>query len=119
MFRNIFQGVKNIKYFFPVIWNDRDWDDWYIYELLHVKLKKMGRYFENSPWLDDTEKDQICIEIKEAIVLCERILCYDEYGICRFVDEDGNVPCVDICENENNANKFWDYIKDHISNWWE
>jgi hypothetical protein len=33
------QGVKNIAYWFPVIWKDRDWDGHYIYEVMKHKLR--------------------------------------------------------------------------------
>jgi|GEM_PF-2194670 len=116
MFRDIFQGIKNLKEFLPVIWCDRDWDDWYIYRLLYVKLKKMEKFFEKSNWLNEIDNDQISSEIKDAVTLCEKVIKGDRYDI---VGTDESISLVNIYENESSVNKFWDYIKDHISNWWE
>ena len=44
----IYQGIKNIIYWTPTIWKDRDWDQHYIYEVLKVKLEKQSAYFRKS-----------------------------------------------------------------------
>ena len=31
-------GVKNIIYWFPIIWKDRNWDSHYIFEIIKHKL---------------------------------------------------------------------------------
>lgn len=42
--RNIKQGVKNIIYWFPIVWKDRNWDDSYIFDILKHKLKAQAKY---------------------------------------------------------------------------
>ena len=37
--RDLIFGIKNIVYWFPVIWKDRHWDEWYIIKILNHKLK--------------------------------------------------------------------------------
>jgi len=37
-------GVRNLFTWFPVIWNDRDWDYYFIFKLLEFKLNKMAKY---------------------------------------------------------------------------
>src|SRR6185295_9596120 len=32
-------GIKNIIKWLPIVWKDRDWGDWYIYEILKFKIK--------------------------------------------------------------------------------
>jgi hypothetical protein len=32
------QGVKNLIYWFPIIWKDRNWDSHYIFEIMKHKL---------------------------------------------------------------------------------
>lgn len=40
-FRDIICGIKNLFYYFPVIWNDRYWDYEYLLVLLEYKLQQM------------------------------------------------------------------------------
>ena len=35
------QGFKNLFRWFPIIWQDRDWDHYFIYSVLRKKLKQM------------------------------------------------------------------------------
>ena len=42
--RNIFIGLKNIWKWRKVIYRDRNWDHWYIYEILKTKLKFQAEY---------------------------------------------------------------------------
>jgi hypothetical protein len=41
MFRT---GVKNLIYWFPIIWKDRNWDSHYIFEILSHKIKAQSKY---------------------------------------------------------------------------
>jgi len=41
MFRT---GVKNLVYWFPIIWKDRNWDSHYIFEILAHKIKAQSKY---------------------------------------------------------------------------
>lgn len=42
--RNFKIGVRNIIYWLPVIWKDRNWDSHYIFEVLAHKLKAHAKY---------------------------------------------------------------------------
>ena len=73
---DIHQGIKNLIRWFPVIWKDRDWDHWFIYEILRKKLKLT----------EDFQRDHgICVshkEIAQKIKVCRVILdrlSKDEY----------------------------------------
>jgi hypothetical protein len=41
IFRNIKYGIKNLTKWFSVIWNDRDWDHHFLFEILKFKLEQM------------------------------------------------------------------------------
>jgi len=43
---DIYQGIKNLIKWFPVIWRDRDWDHRYIYDILRFKIKTQGKSIE-------------------------------------------------------------------------
>lgn len=38
---DIRHGIKNLIDWFPVIWQDRDWDHWFLYKIMHKKLERM------------------------------------------------------------------------------
>lgn len=38
-------GIKNIIKWFPIIWNDRDYDEYYIYNILYHKFKSMEKFY--------------------------------------------------------------------------
>lgn len=46
--RSFINSIKKIWYWFPIIWKDRDWDQYYIYEVLKHKLKAQAKYISNK-----------------------------------------------------------------------
>lgn len=44
LWRDFTIGIKNIIYWLPVIWKDRNWDSHYIFEVLAHKLKAQSKY---------------------------------------------------------------------------
>jgi hypothetical protein len=43
-FKELKRGVINIWKWLPIIWRDRDWDHFYIYQILEFKLRKQANY---------------------------------------------------------------------------
>lgn len=43
--RHILVGIRNLIYWFPVIWNDRNYDNIYISKILRHKLADKGEHF--------------------------------------------------------------------------
>jgi hypothetical protein len=43
-FKELKRSIKNLCKWFPVIWKDRDWDHFYIYEIIEFKLRKQANY---------------------------------------------------------------------------
>ena len=54
--RKFFRSVKNIIVWFPIIWMDRQWDQWYLYKLLDFKLRLMENFFKYESHLLHSEK---------------------------------------------------------------
>lgn len=74
--RSIKIGFKNIIKYFKVIWQDRDWDDYYIYKLLEVKFKSMYKFYSSDKaWSEDAPK--VAEQIKEALRLLDKFMNYD------------------------------------------
>jgi hypothetical protein len=43
-FKELKRSIKNLWKWFPIIWKDRDWDHWYIYQIIEFKLRKQSDY---------------------------------------------------------------------------
>lgn len=61
-------GIANLRYYFNIIWNDKDWDYMYINILLLAKLEKVLVRYENIQYCEDQNKRivqpiKICIEL--------------------------------------------------------
>lgn len=73
--KDIAQGFKNIWRWLPIVWKDRDWDDYYIFEVLKFKIKNTR---------DLTEKNQRFVGWESQVRymrICEKLitLIQDEY----------------------------------------
>ena len=68
------QGIKNLWYWFPIIWKDRNWDQDYIYEVLKHKLKAQAKY------IGDTNRHTRAKQDARRIIICTKLiqLCQDE-----------------------------------------
>jgi len=42
--KSFITGVKNLWKWLPVIWRDRDWDHFYIFQVLKFKIEKQAKY---------------------------------------------------------------------------
>lgn len=85
------QGIKNIIYWFPVIWKDRNWDDHYIFELLKHKLKAQAKYIGDRDFHTRAQQDA------KRMRLC--------------------VKLIQICQDETYQLEHMDYAKDRY--WFE
>jgi hypothetical protein len=69
--KNVKEGIKNLWYWFPVIWKDRHWDQHYIYEVLKHKLKAQSNYIGRRDFHTRAQQDarnmRICVKLIEKI----------------------------------------------------
>lgn len=107
LFRSLKYGIKNLKNWFHIIWNDREWDYGYLEDILLFKLKNMRDYYRagTNVWSEGAEVT--ADEINEVIRLLEEVQkdnyeekiephfndwIYENRPLSReFTDEDGNV----------------------------
>lgn len=65
------QGVKNLWYWFPVMWKDRNWDDHYIFEVLKHKLKAQAKHIGDQDRHTraqlDAKRMRLCVKLIELI----------------------------------------------------
>jgi hypothetical protein len=91
LWRNFKTGVKNITYWLPIIWKDRNWDHRYIYNILQHKLKAQSKYIGNRGHHVTAKRDV------EIMMTCVRLI--DKVG------------------DEFYSSEYWDYHKD--KHWFE
>jgi len=76
------KGIKSVRYWLPIIWNDRNWDYHFIFTILSHKLKAQADYIGgrdiHSRSKRDAEVMMTCVRLTEKIV--------DEYYSCEYMD---------------------------------
>jgi len=81
-----FLGIKNIFTWFKIIWNDRQWDSYFLLVLMQYKLTLMQKYFETNA--HHLEADKNIIDIKICKNLLKRLAEDDYYkNVFLFHDE--------------------------------
>ena len=69
--KNFFKSVNNLIRWFPIIWKDRDWDHYFIFEILKHKLIFMSKSIcENSNHVSaeyDADRMMLCVRLIEKV----------------------------------------------------
>lgn len=83
------RGIKNLWRWFPVIWKDRDYDDYYIYKVLQFKLKNQAKYIGDRDWHTrakrDAEKMMTCVRLIDKVTKEYYGMEYMDYHDFNFV----------------------------------
>ena len=60
-------GVKNLIYWFPIIWKDRNWDSHYIFEIMKHKLSGQADYIGRRDFhtraQEDAKRMRLCVKL--------------------------------------------------------
>jgi hypothetical protein len=100
-FRQIYTGFRNLWRWFPIVWNDRDWDDAFIFYALKFKLQNTADELEQAAFFVGYEHEvsriRLCIELIERVQEEYYRMEYMNYETSTFdfipvddVDEEGN-----------------------------
>ena len=110
------QGIKNIIYWFPIIWKDRNWDHDYIFQILKHKLKAQAKYIGDADGHTraqyDAQRMRLCVNLIQKLQDSYYELEYMDYAEDRHWFE----PCEDkegysTWESENIWEKYDDFFK--------
>jgi hypothetical protein len=109
-------GVKNLWYWFPIIWKDRDWDSHYIFDILKHKLKAQSHYIgtndRHTRAQQDARRMRICVELIQKIQDEDYKMEYMDYAKDRHWFKDcEDKPGYSTWETENIWEKYDDYFK--------
>ena len=66
--RFMYNRIRNLIRWFPIIWQDRDWDDWYIFTILETKLKHQAEYIGTKDRHTRAKRDA------EVMMTCVRLI---------------------------------------------
>jgi len=112
MFRT---GVKNLIYWLPIIWKDRNWDSHYIFEIMMHKIKAQSKYIGSRDIHTRAKRDA------EVMMTCVRLMekVQDEYYSGEYSDYHKTkhwfepVPDTDLSSWESRIleENFNDYFK--------
>ena len=73
IYYSVKNGIRNIVKWIPIIWDDHDWDDYYIYNLLYQKFNYMEKFFRSDKVWSAKALD-VADKLKVAKLLCKRIV---------------------------------------------
>ena len=71
--KKIFRGIQNLIAYAKLIWNDRDYDHAFLYQLLSFKLSRMEKFFA-SPSAQRMDADEISAAIGACRDALERVM---------------------------------------------
>jgi hypothetical protein len=110
------QGVKNIWYWFPIIWKDRDWDSHYIFEILQHKLTAQANYIGDRDFHTRAQQDarrmRLCVSLIKKVQEEDYTLEYMDYAKDRhwFTDCEDR-PGSSLWNSEKVWEKYDEYFK--------
>jgi hypothetical protein len=75
--KNLPYNIKNIFQWSKILWNNFDWDDGYLMNIIEYKLSKMKKYFENGDFIEEEEYDKMLEKINVALNACHQLTSRD------------------------------------------
>lgn len=107
-------GVHNIIKWIPVLYKDRDWDFYFVYNILQKKLEFTEKAIANSS-LENGE--MYANKIRTAIRLIE--IVRDEKYVDEVLMEDDWTKIKKAIAKQDKAKKLlFNYLQHYIEQWW-
>jgi hypothetical protein len=103
--KDFIQGVKNLWKWFPIIWKDRDWDSFFIYEVIRVKLNNQADYIGGKNRHTRAKRDA------ELMKLTSRLIqrCQDDHYDMEYMDyHESDILWLDVTDEDNIPEKYKD-----------
>ena len=98
--KQIFQGLRNIFLWIPIIYKDRNWDGHYVFEIIKFKLLQQRKY------LVEANRHEGVPILNRDITLCLNL-------IERIQEEYYNMEYMDYCKDDFNWIKSEEHIDCH------
>jgi len=103
-------GVKNLYNWFWIIWKDRDWDHYYIFQVLKFKLEKQAKHLGGR----DAELMMTCVR------LINKLQNEEYYDELYNLDKKSPEVLQTVIDRHNKAKRLlFKIINDRIEGWWD
>jgi hypothetical protein len=109
-------GVKNLWYWLPIIWRDRNWDGHYIFEILQHKLVAQANYigrrdFHTRAQLD-AKRMRLCVKLIKKVQEEDYTMEYMDYAKDKvWFTECEDRPGSSLYNSEEVWEKYDEYFK--------
>jgi hypothetical protein len=113
--REFIVGVKNIIRWFPTVWKDRDWDDYYITKLLQKKIEFQREYLVKHNRYVGIERDNFWMTVVLNLIEREH---EEYYGLEKYNYQKSNMEFILIDNSESfelNFNIEWEKLDDYLA----
>lgn len=116
--KRIIRRTKNLLRWLPVIWQDENWDHYYIFEILKHKLTVMSEHIRKNGNHVSAEYDA------NRMMLCVRLIekvQNEEYMDGLIVDEHLTKEKVLAAQNKHDKAKriLFKLLEQNIEQWWD
>lgn len=116
--KQFFKRIYNLYRWFPIIWKDRDWDYYYVFEILKHKLIFMSENFQEKGSHASAEYDA------SRMMLCVRLI--DKVQNERYIEDLINTEKLTMEDlnkgiaKQNKARKLlFKILEQNIEKWWD
>lgn len=129
---NIIVGIKNIIAWFPIIWQDRDWDWFFLARIMEFKMRNMSKalkYGNHVGCEKDSKRLLICAELLKRLQedsSDDLIRFYDVDSILNNLNADttDRKLFINRMKQHHQRMKEWQemlgiMIGKHLRSWWD
>ena len=112
--KTVWIGIKNLWRWFPIIWKDRDWDYYYIFQVLKFKLEKQAKHLNKYGSERDAELMMTCVRLINK-------LQNEEYYEAYYDSKPMNNEMMHKCQAQHNKAKhlLFHILNERIDSWWD
>ena len=111
-------GVKNLYKWFWVIWKDRDWDHYYILQVLKFKLEKQADHLAENGFHNNAQRDaELMMTCVQLIDKLQNEYYYDE--LCKSGVRSSEAVQNVIAKHKKAKRLLFKIMNDRIEEWWD
>jgi hypothetical protein len=116
--RSIITGLKNLWKWRKTIYHDRNWDHWFIYQILKTKLELQADHIEKNGLHENSDRD--VAEMREVVRLID-IVQNEKIIDAALQAEKWSDELFDEADRKHNEAKKELFTKLHngIDHWWD
>ena len=112
-----YRKIKNIIRWTPVLWNDKDWDYYDIFEVLKTKLKFQSEYFRKHGYHESSEYD--AQRMKLCIRLIDKVQNESYINEILGLDPDDEMIFKAVNKHDKAKRILFKLLEQNIERWWD